>query len=426
MEIQEKMDVKSKIETANKTTLERLMKAEPVWEDVRQAIDVIPDLGERTVLHSGPPISWERMALAQKNAVLGAIVYEGWAKTLEKAEMLVTDGEIDIAPCHHHDTVGSMIGVTSPSMPVHVVRNRAHDYTAYCLVYEGGPTGMSRQRLAFGANNSEVIENLRWIETTLGPALGKAVRSTGGLLLKPIIARALGMGDEMHSRTTAASALTALHLAPHLCALELDNASRDEIWGYLNRVELFFLALSMAACKSTAEPAHEIPYSTIAVILCRNGVEYGIQVSGLGRQWFTGPAQFIEGMYFAGYTKEDGCPDVGDSAITEAMGLGAFAMASAPSLVQFKGGQMASAIEHVRNMGEIAVGRHQHFLMPTLDNEGTPLGVDIRRVVETGITPLCDTGIAHREGGQMGFGTSTAPMEPFEQALKTFIKRYPE
>ena len=418
------MSVKDDIEEANNEVLDRLSAGQPVWEDVATAEEVIPGMKGRIILHSGPPISWEGMAQAQKNAVLGAVVYEGWATDLDSAAEIVENGEVTLEPCHHHDTVGSMIGVTSPSMPVHVVRNRTHNYTAYCLVYEGAPGGMPRNRLAFGSNDGDVIANLRWIEKTLAPALGQAVRAAEGIPLKPIMARALGMGDELHSRTTAASAITALQLASHLNQHIDDVQTIREVWGYLSNVELYFLPLSMAACKSIAEPAHEVERSTVVLILCRNGVEYGIQISGLGRTWYTGPAQLIDGLYFSGFGLEDSCPDVGDSAITEAMGLGASAMAAAPALVQFKGGQMASALESVRRIGEITISRHSEFLLPVLDNEGTPFGIDIRRVVDTGITPLCDTGIAHKDGGQIGFGTSSAPIEPFEKAIKGFSERY--
>jgi hypothetical protein len=250
------------------------------------------------------------------------------------------------------------------------------------------------------------------------------------------MAKALTMGDDLHSRDTAASALTALELGPYLGGGGLDRETREDVWGYLRNVTLLFLPLSMAACKATADAAHNVEYSTVAVILCRNGIEYGIQVSGLGRQWFTGPAQPIKGVYFSSSMSwvgpvrasesatDEACRDVGDSAITEAMGLGAFAMAAAPAMVQLKGGDMATAVEQARRLEEITVGRHRHFRIPALENAGTPVGVDIRRVVETGITPLCTTGIAAKNGGHLGTGTSAAPTQPFEKALRAFGRRY--
>lgn len=412
--------IKGAIEKANQEALRRIFAAQPVWIGVQRAIDVIPGMTKRTILHAGPPIAYDRMCRPQQIAVRGALIYEGVAKDIEEADALARSGEITLAPCHHHRTVGSMAGITSPSMPVNIVRNEAFGNEAYCAV----PESRERRRLSFGYFDQEVVEQFRWLEVVLWPALDYAVRKLGGINTKRIIASALTMGDECHSRNRAATALLAMELMPVWLDGGFDRAKAEEAARFIAKAEQFFLSLAMASCKATADAADGIGHCTIVTAIARNGVEVGVRVSGLPGQWFTGPAAAIEGLYFAGFGSKDSNPDLGDSAITETMGLGGAAMAAAPTL-DVVGGTLERALNTTREMDEITAGNNPDFRLPTLGGLGAPTGIDIRLVLDKGIMPTIDTGIAHKDGlGMIGMGTSKAPIEAFQSALKAFSQEY--
>ena len=413
-------DLKARIEQANRETIQRMIDSQPVWVDVRRAIEVCPGLSERMIMHAGPPIAWERRAFPQKNSIKGAILYEGWAKTMDEAEELVTAGQVELSPCHEHNAVGSMTGVTSPSMPVLVVKNATFGNEGYILIYETP----EKQKLIFGAFGDSVLDNLKWIDRVLAPVLKALVQQMGPLNLRNIIARALTMGDELHSRNTAASALFVLEAMPHLLALDFDRKDLAQVADFIRRSDQFFAHFSMVAGKVTADAAAGIDYSTVLTAMARNGVELGIRVSGLPGQWFTGPAGVIEGLFFGKYTPQDGQRDMGDSAITETIGLGAFAHASAPTLALTKG-SVDMALQYTREMQEICVGNNPNYGIPALGGKGTPLGIDIRKVLDTGIAPVINTGIAHKQGeGQIGVGNARAPLEAFKKALVAFRQKY--
>jgi hypothetical protein len=379
--------------------------------DVRLAREALPGLGGRMLLHAGPPIGWPRMCGPLRGAVIGACLFEGWAATAEEAAALAASGALAFAPCHHHEAVGPMAGIISPSMAVFVVENRRFGSRAHATLNEG----LGRV-LRMGAYDPSVIERLRWLNRELAPLLAETLRRSGPLDLKSLIAQALTMGDEVHNRSKAATALLARTLAPHIAVSRGDVA---RALTFLADTDHFFLNLSMAAAKATLDAAHGIPGSTLVTALARNGTDFGIRVSGTGPTWFTAPAPQVKGLYFPGYGPEDANPDLGDSAITETAGLGAFALAAAPAIVQFVGGTARLAVETTELMYEITVGEHGAFKIPALDFRGTPIGIDVRKVVETGITPAIDTGIAHREPGvgQIGAGLAWAPLECFTQAL---------
>jgi hypothetical protein len=379
--------------------------------DVRLAREALPGLGGRMLLHAGPPIGWPRMCGPLRGAIIGACLFEGWAATAEEAAALAASGALAFAPCHHHEAVGPTAGVISPSMAVFVVENRRFGSRAHATLNEG----LGRV-LRMGAYDPSVIERLRWLNRELAPLLAETLRRSGPLDLKSLIAQALTMGDEVHNRSKAATALLARMLAPHIAVSRGDVA---RALTFLADTDHFFLNLSMAAAKATLDAAHGIPGSTLVTALARNGTDFGIRVSGTGPTWFTAPAPQVKGLYFPGYGPEDANPDLGDSAITETAGLGAFALAAAPAIVQFVGGTARLAVETTELMYEITVGEHGAFKIPALDFRGTPIGIDIRKVVETGITPAIDTGIAHREPGvgQIGAGLAWAPLECFTQAL---------
>jgi uncharacterized protein DUF1116 len=407
------------IRAANARALESILAARPRLLDVRPAGEAIPGFGGRMLLHSGPPIEWSRMCGPVQGAVVGAILFEGWAATPEKARALVESGSIAFAPCHHHGAVGPMAGVVSPSMPVLVVENDGPGNRAYATLNEG-----LGKVLRFGAFDDTVLERLRWFAATLGPALHATLAASGPLDLKAITAQALQMGDEGHNRNVAATSLFTRTIAPDLVRA-VDATTAESVLAFLRGNDHFFLNLSMAACKAALDAAHGIEGSTVVTAMSRNGVDFGIRLSGTGDTWFTSPVGIPDGLYFPGYGPEDANPDLGDSAITETAGIGGFAMAAAPAIVRFVGGTPADAIAFTRLMERITLGRNSGYGLPSLGFSGTPTGIDARRVVETGIAPVINTGIAHREAGvgQIGAGIARAPLGCFEAALRELARR---
>jgi hypothetical protein len=410
------MDIKKVIEEANQKALQIITSSQPYWVNVFPAIEVIPGMKKNLFLHAGPPITWQRMCSAQKKAVCGAAVFEGLATTLEEANELGDQGEIIINSSHEHDTVGSMTGVTSASMPVIVVENRPYGNRAFINIHEGP----SHNRLTYGSFDDQVCKNLEWIRDVLGPALGKAVQEMGGMAITPIIARALTMGDEVHNRPVAGSLMFAMKVMPYLIRSELDKMEVSRICEFLAATEHFFFHFAMAAHKAELEAASGIPYCSMVTAIARNGIEVGIRVSGTGNEWFTGPAAEIRGVYFPGFGPGDAELDIGDSAITETAGLGAFAMAASPSMALAVGGTAADAVRFQESMLDITISRHPVYQVPYLDFKGTPLGIDIRKVVQTNILPIIDTAIANKKGGEIGVGIARPPMDCFIKALKRF------
>lgn len=407
-----------RIERANAEAVAKLKAARPVWFDVAPAREAVPGMHDRLILHAGPPIAWARMCGPVRGAVAGALVYERLAKTVEEAYELAASGAIEFSPNHHHGGVGPMAGVTSASMWVFRVRNEAHGNTAFCNLNEG----LGRV-LRFGANDAGVIERLRWMETELAPALREAVRlREGGIDVKTLIANALHMGDECHNRNVAGTSLLLRELTPLLLSCGVARDAVRRIFDFISGNNHFFLNLAMAAAKSMADSIMGMPFCTIQSAMARNGTEIGIRVAGLGDRWFTAPAGNPKGLYFPGFDESHANPDLGDSTITETAGFGGFAMAAGPAITRFVGGRAADAVRFTREMGEITAGRHTDFTIPALDFQGVPLGVDIRRVVETGITPFINTGIAHKDPGvgQVGAGLLRAPLEIYRAALDAF------
>jgi hypothetical protein len=413
--------VKDKIAAANEEAVNRMTEANPVLVDVQRAIDVIPGMKKNLILHAGPPVKWENMCGPVKGAIMGALVYEGLAQDISEAEKLASSGEIEFDPCHHHNAVGPMAGIVSASMYVFCVKNTTSGNMSYSTLNEG-----LGKVLRFGAYSPEVIRKLKWMETVLAPSLQKALNmKPGGVNLKSITAQALMMGDECHNRNVAATSLLLRHITPLLLAADLDKQTVKEVFEFIDGNDHFFLNLSMAACKSITDTIHGLENCSIMSAMARNGTEIGIRVAGLGDRWFTAPSGEPKGLYFSGYSAEDACRDLGDSTISETAGIGGFAMASAPAIVKFVGGTPADAIKYTKEMAEICFGRHRDYQMPSMDFTGTPLGVDIREVVETGITPIINTGIAHKDPGigQIGAGILYAPVSMFEEALEAFAEK---
>ena len=404
-----------RIAKANHEALRRMLAANPVLIDVQPAGKAISELGENVLLHSGPPITWERMCGPMQGAVAGAIVFEGWAGDLESAARLASSGGVQFHPNHHFNAVGPMTGITTRSMPVMIVENRAFGNRAYCMINEG-----LGKVMRFGANDAEVIARLHWLADSFGPAFGAALRSSGGLELAPLISRGLAMGDEMHQRNVACSALTLRALAPLLANVGAGAEELSKILAFIAGNEQFFLNIGMVMGKSIMDPVRGIEFSSVVTAMCRNGTDFGVRVSGTGDRWFTAPVEMPQGLYFPGYSEKDANPDMGDSAIMETIGVGAFAMATAPSVVGFVGaGSVKDAFAFTSAMSEITLASNPRWTMPPLDGQGVPTGIDVRRVVETGIQPAINTGIAHRKAGvgQVGAGVARAPLACFEQGL---------
>ena len=406
------------IADANAETVRRMFAGDPVLVDVLPAGALIPELKPRMILHAGPPVDWPRMCGPMRGAVTGIAVFEGWASDLADAETKAANGAFAFHPNHHFGAVGPMTGMTTLSQPLLVVENRAFGNRAYCAINEG-----LGKVMRFGGNDAEVLARLAWLRDVLGPAMGRALREMGGIPLKAIIARGLTMGDEMHQRNVGCSSLLLRELAPALTRATPDLAQLESCFRFIGRNDQFFLNIAMAMGKALTDPARGIAGSSIVTAMCRNGTDFGIRVSGTGDRWFTAPVEMPQGLYFPGYSAADANPDMGDSAIVETVGLGGFAMAAAPAVVGFVGaGRAADAAVFTRSMGEITHTSNPAWTIPQLDNAGVPTGIDIRRVVETGIAPTINTGIAHRKPGvgQVGAGIVKAPMACFEAALEAF------
>jgi hypothetical protein len=408
------------IEQANQEALRRMLAGEPVLVDVVPASQAIPELTDRMILHAGPPIEWARMCGPLRGAVMGIAVFEGWAKSLDDAAEKAAAGAFAFHPNHHHGAVGPMTGMTTKSQPLLVVENKAFGNRAYCAINEG-----LGKVMRFGGNDAEVLDRLRWIRDVLGPALGRTLRELGGISLKPLIARGLTMGDEMHQRNVACSSLLLRQLAPALARTAKDGGELVACLDFIGRNDQFFLNVAMAMGKALADPARDIDGSSMVTAMSRNGTDFGIRVSGTGDRWFTAPVEMPVGLYFPGFSERDANPDIGDSAIVETIGLGGFAMAAAPAVVGYIGaGRASEAAAFTRAMAEITIGRNPTWTIPAMDFVGVPTGIDIRLVVETGLAPTINTGIAHREPGvgQVGAGVVKAPLKCFEQALVAFAE----
>jgi len=404
---------------ANQEAIRRLQRSTARLTGVRLARDVVPGMRDHLVLHSGPPVTWDRMCGPQRGAVIGACLFEGWAKSPDEAVKLAESGGLTFEPCHHHHAVGPMAGILTTSMAVFTIDNDPFGNRAYATIN----MGLGRV-LRMGAYDDSVIERLHFMNRTLYHRLDAAITRAGGIDTTNLMAQALGMGDECHNRHKGVTALFIRTLAPHLAVAQAPEIERA--FEFMISNENFFLNIAMAACKATLDAAHSIVGSTLVTTMTRNGTDFGIRVSGTGDRWFTAPAPRVKGLYFPGFGPEDANPDMGDSAITETAGLGAFALAAAPAIVKFVGGTPRLAVETTQRMYEITLAEHDTFRIPALDFRGTPLGIDVRKVVETGIVPTIDTGIAHRKPGvgQVGAGFSEAPMACFVQALEALAAEH--
>ena len=406
---------------ANATAIDRMLRVRPHLVDVAVARDVVPGMTDRTFLHAGPPIDWERASGPMRGALIGAILYEGLAATPEEAAAVAAGGTIELSPCHHHKAVGPMAGVTSPSMPVAIVHDAAGDGASYSTLNEG-----LGKVLRYGAYAPEVIDRLRWMDAVLGPVLSAALTSHGPVDLQSLIAQALQMGDDGHNRNRAVTSLFLREIGGALVdGADAPLADRKAVFDFIDGNDHFMLNLVMAAGKLGSDAASGVEASSLVTVMARNGTDFGIRLSGTGDEWFTAPAPPVDGLYLGAFTEDDASPDIGDSTITETVGLGGFAMAAAPAIVGFVGGTASGAVRRTLAMYEITIGEHPAYQIPMLEFRGTPVGIDAARVVRTGVQPQINTGVAGKVPGtgMVGAGLVEAPMACFVQSIKALAKR---
>lgn len=410
--------VANKIKQANKEAIDKLQSAQPTLIGIGTAGKNLPGMTKKTVLHAGPPVTWDKMSGPLRGAVIGGLMYEGLASNEEEAIALATSGEITFDSCHHRGAVGPMAGVTTYSMPVWIVENKTFGNLAYCTFNEG-----LGKVLRYGAYGEEVLTRLKWMEEVLAPVLTEALKLSGEIDLKTMIAQVVQMGDEGHNRNKAGTSLLIRELAPYIVNTDFSNEDKSEVLKFMHSNDHFFLNLTMPAAKCSLEPMKDVKYSTLVYTMARNGTEFGIRVAGLGDKWFTGPAEIIDGLYFPGYSTADANPDIGDSAITETLGIGGFAMAAAIPIVQFVGGTPQDAVNYSKSMYEITEAENDAYKIPILDFRGSATGIDIQKVIETGIRPIINTGVAHKDAGvgQVGAGLVNPPMKCFEDALEAYV-----
>lgn len=413
---------KNQIEQQNQIALQRMLSAEAFLVDIEPAIKVVPMMSEKMILHAGPPIEFIRMAGPMRGAVVGAILFEGWATTHDEAESLASSGVITFEPAHHHASVGPMAGIISPSMPVHVLVNPVTNSKAFCSVNEG-----LGKVLRYGANSEEVIVRLRWIQSEFAPLLKEVLALSGPIDVKSLIAQALHMGDEGHNRNKALTSLFFREIAPYVVQTSFTKEQQNMFLDFIKYNDHYTLNLSMPYAKLATDSVGDIPGSSVVKTMSRNGVDFGIQLAG-GTKWFTAPANYVKGLLFPGFTESDAAPDIGDSSITETIGIGGFCLAGAPAIVQFVGGSVEQAFDYSRQMHQITVGKHQMFTIPNLDFMSAACGIDVIKVIEKNILPIINTGMAHKDPGvgQVGAGLVHPPLVCFERALIDLLHYYEE
>jgi hypothetical protein len=413
----------STTEDANREAVQRLIDAEPVLVDVAPAIDVMPGMTRDTILTSGAPMPWEDYFGGQRAAIIGGALYEGLARDVEDADAKLSAGRIRLGACHDHGCVGSLAGIYTASMPVFVVENKTHGNRAYCNFFEGP----SPKRLNYGVYDQEVKASLLLVQQIIAPVIRDALaRSSGGIPLRPIIRSALNMGDELHSRNSAATLLFVKELISLLLDVAEDRPSDVRTtYEFVSQGQYFFLRLSMAFSKTTADAARDVPGSSMVSAMCFSCREFAVRLSGLGQRWFTAPIPSVDAKLFAGYSPADIEYMGGESTINETVGLGGFAQAAAFSLQDYQGGSPERMVAMNRDMYRITLAEHPEFKIPYLGFRGVPLGIDAHKVVATGITPAMDIGVAGRGGGQIGAGVLRAPLACFVAASDAHREIYP-
>jgi hypothetical protein len=407
------------IDEANREVVRRMNEGVPLLTGVASAGSVIPGMTDRTVLHCGPAIAWADMCDPLQRSVKAAIVAEGWCADVAAAAAMLAAGDVRLAPANEHATVVPMATAIGPSAPVYVVHMKAGGTTAFSSINQG-----SGQVAWFGVDSPEAIERLRFVRDVVGPVLAGALASKGSTDVFSLAAQGVPMGDDVHMRVQATTNLFLRDLLPHL--VSSTHSGAEAAATFLSGNHLMFLNLAMAAAKSLVMWAGEVPNSSIITTMSRNGTTYGIRLPGRDDEWFiTESPPIQQALYYPGQGPETSANDIGDSAVLELIGLGGPAAANSPAVAGFLGGRMSHAIAATRKMQRICVGESSRFRLPILDNVGTPVGIDLRLVVESGITPAVNTGIVHVSAGtgQVGAGVATAPLACFVEALLALDRR---
>lgn len=413
------IDISSEVDEANKKAVERIIASDSWLVDIKPAIKAIPGYKEDLITHAGPPIEWDRMCFTQKYAIKNVAVYEGLARTQEEAEKLIKRGEILIEPNHKYGLVSGMCGVTAASFPVFVIKNKVHGNVAF--------NWQQTDVTAFG-DVYERVSEIDFVKNVLAPVMKATIKEAKGINIKELLVRGLQMGDDLHGTFDACRGIFLNWILPYMLRTGFSKETLAKVADYFaSREGRWYCGnLMMGACKAMMDAAKNIKYSSIVTAMSRNGVEFGIQVSGLGDDWFLGPAGKIKGFTFPGFKEEDSTLDIGDSAIAETRGLGGTALPASPALARLIGESFEDAIEHTKKMREVSVKEDPVFRIPYMNFMGVPVGIDVRKVVAKGILPKIDTGMAHKRGGHpiIGTGVSVAPMECFKAALKAFAEKY--
>lgn len=415
--------IADKINQANDIVIDILQKNDPYWVGVRPAIECVPDMREGLILHSGPEIEWDEMSETQRQGGINGVLFEGYAKTREDAEHLLKTGEITFASGNDYHIVVPGSGIATPSMVMNIVEDRNSGVRGFCAPFEGPNRG---GLAGWGVYNEAIDKHLHNMSDVLGPAITRMLEEAGGMALKRIMVRGVEMGDELHSRQDACGLILTNELAKMIFDTKSMNGDeKRQVMDLIFGTVRFFHPLGMASAMSGLEAARHVPYSTVVTAMEGNGVTYGIKVAGLGNQWFTAPAPRLEGEYVAADIKvEDVLPWIGDSCMLEACGLGGSAAAAAPAVMRSQGLSWMDGIERSRLTEEITLARHESYLVPALDYQGTPLGIDIRKVLRTGIEPVIHGGIISKSGKRLGAGVAHVPMKCFEGAIEGYAERY--
>ncbi|MDR0901843.1 MAG: DUF1116 domain-containing protein [Opitutaceae bacterium] len=411
-----------RVAAANARAVATLHAADPWWIDMKPAIEVVPGLKKNMILKSGPPLPWEKSCPTQQNGVVNGILHEGLADTAEEAVELIRKGRVEVASANDYAIVGPGAGILTPSMVVNVVEDRATGKRGFCAPFEGPNQG---GLCGWGTYSPEIRRFLRELNDTIGPLLSRILRAEGGIAVRPIITRGVEMGDETHTRQDAEGLILINQLLFLLMKHEpVPGAAREACVDFLEKTERFFHPIGMASAMATTQSLKNIKDSTVVTALCGNGVEYGIKVSALGDRWFTAPAPRLTGMYLASDAKaDDTLPWIGDSSVLEAIGLGGFAAAAAPAVARLLGRTFGEAVAQSRELAEICLAANRNFLVPALDYGGSPSGIDILKVIETGILPAIHGGMISKTGLRVGAGVARVPLACFSNAFETCVNQ---
>lgn len=416
-------DIKEKIEAANESAVSYILNAQPYLVDILPAGDVIEGLDDYTIIHSGPPIDYEDMVMLHQRGLVSACRFEGWADTDEAAVELIKSGKIKIMSALDTNTVGSGTGIITKSVAMFIIEDRNTGIRSADFPAEGPNQGGF---CGWGLYSKEIADYLHRMRDEFFPVIRAVLKKIGGIAVKPILAECMQMGDENHTRQTAADLLFDKKILPELFKLEgFDRQQILNTLDYIVETPRFFHCIGQGAARAAVLGAVGTEYSTMVTAICGNGVEFGIKVAGLGDEWFTAPAPMMKGRYTSSkFTEKDQLPWIGDSCVVECFGMGGIAAAASPIVCSLRGLKMKEAIAITREMEEITITHNPAFPIPNLDFDFLPVGIDIRKVVETGICPEIHGGMFNYQGGLIGAGSARVPMLCFQKAMKAFAAKY--